>query len=168
MNKIEQEIWDYLDGNLGEDEKLLLESRIEKDPLYRSAFAELNDLNASLATLQLDEPSMGFNRNVMDKVALEPAPGFVRSLIDKRVIYGISAFFILTIGGLLLFLFTTIDWRSIAEAANSTIIIPEIDYSALMNTTLIKAFVFIDVMLGLLLFDGFLRKAVNTKKLKKI
>ncbi|MEJ7695008.1 hypothetical protein [Daejeonella sp.] len=168
MKIIEQEIWDYLDGSLSEDERISIESCIENDPLYRSIFEELSSLNDTLQTLELDHPSMSFNRNVMDKVDLEPNPGSIKSLIDKRIIYGISAFFILTIGGLLLFLFAAIDWSSVSDATNGTFTTTAINYSALSEGPFVKAFLFIDIMLGLLLLDGFLRKLVNTKKLKNI
>lgn len=168
MKIIEQEIWNYLDGSLSEDEGILIESCIENDPLYRSVFEELSSLNGSLQSLELDHPSMSFNRNVMDKVALEPVPGLVKSLIDKRIIYGISAFFILTIGGLLLFLFAAIDWSPVSGATNGTFTKTAINYSALSEGPFVNAFLFIDVFLGLLLLDGFLRKLANTKKLKNI
>src|SRR5688500_2178144 len=97
MKVIEQEIWDYLDGSLSEKKRVLIEGLIESDPIYRSVYEELSILNNELRSLELDEPSMSFNRNVMEKLVFEPVPGLIKSLIDKRIIYGISAFFILTI-----------------------------------------------------------------------
>lgn len=168
MKIIEQEIWDYLDGNLSQTERKLVELRIHSDIEYRSLFEEFKFLQDSMQALELDQPSMSFNRNVMEQVALEPAPGLIKSLIDKRIIYGISAFFILTITGLLIYLFASVDWSSFPEATKNAITLPELNYSALLDKTFIRAFLFIDIVLGMLLADGFLRKHMNSKKLKNI
>ena len=165
MKIVEQEIWDYLDGSLSEQKRILVEGQIESDPVYRSVYEELSSLNNDLGSLELDHPSMSFNRRVMEKVALEPAPGLVRSLIDKRVIYGILSFFIVTIGSLLLFLFVGIDWSPASEPTSSSFSMPEFNYSALLNSTVINTFLFMDLVLVMLFVDGFLRKRMNSKKI---
>ncbi len=167
MNKIESEIWDYLDGNLNEHEELLIKQLIENNAQYRLLFEKLEGLNTSLQQLELEEQSMGFHRNVMNQIALEHVPGSFKSLIDKRIIYTITAFFIITIGGLLLYLFTTISWSSMSDAPG-LVIVPPIDYSALSNSNFIKAFLSVDIILVMLLIDGLLRRVVNVKKLKNI
>jgi hypothetical protein len=164
MKVVEQEIWDYLDGSLSEQKRVLIEGLIESDPIYRSVYEELSSLNNDLGSLELDEPSMSFNRNLMEKIALEPSPGLIRSLIDKRIIYGISAFFILTIVCLLAVMFVTTDWSSGSEGS-SFFEMPEFNYSVLLSSTVINTFLFMDVIVAMLFIDGFLRKRMNSKKL---
>jgi len=168
MNIAEQKIWDYLDGKLSSQEKLLIEDLIETDPFYKTAFEELKSLNDDLALLELDEPSMSFNRNVMEKVAFEPVPGSIKSLIDKRIVNGISAFFLLTIVSLLLILFLVIDWSSLPRATGNQLDLLEFNYSGLWSSTVINTFFFIDVILAILFIDGFVRKRIASKKLKNI
>ena len=93
---------------------------------------------------------------------MEPVPELVRSLIDKRIIYGIAAFFLITITGLLGILFYQIDWSKSVSSGFSDFLMPEIDASKYLNSTFINIFFFADIIVGLYLFDGFLRKRIRS------
>lgn len=165
MKDIEQKIWDYLDGTCSEQERKLTAHLIENDPEYRSVYEECQSVHLNISATELDEPSMSFTRNVMEKLQMEPVPGLVRSLIDKRIIYGIAAFFLITITGLLGLLFYQIDWSQYVTSGMPNYQIPEIDISKYLNTNLIYVFFFADIIAGLYLFDGFLRKRTRSKNI---
>lgn len=159
---IEQKIWDYLDGTCSEQERKLTAHLIESDPEYRSVYEECQSVHLDISATELDEPSMSFTRNVMEKLLMEPVPGLVRSLIDKRIIYGIAAFFLITITGLLGILFYQIDWSQSVSSGFADYLMPEIDASKYLNSTFINIFFFADIIVGLYLFDGFLRKRIHS------
>ncbi|MFA6946874.1 MAG: hypothetical protein WC220_13345 [Pedobacter sp.] len=163
MNLIEQRIWDYLDGTGTDQERKLTEKLIESDPAYLLVYEECKSFNKLVSATGQDEPSMSFTRNVMDKISLEPVPGSLISMIDKRIIYGITAFFLITITALLGILFYQIDWSQSAGYNMPEFNMPAINTGKYLDNAFIHIFFFIDMIIGLYLFDGFLRKRLNSK-----
>jgi len=163
MNNLEQRIWDYLDGTGTDEEREFTKQLINSEPEFRTVFEELSAIHLSVSSLDLDEPSMSFSRNIMEKIELEPVPGSVKSLIDKRVIYGITAFFLITITALLGVLFYQIDWTQQSEIYMPDYKLPEFDTSNYVNSTTINIFFFADIVIALYLFDGFLSKRTDSK-----
>ncbi|RBQ04862.1 anti-sigma factor family protein [Pedobacter miscanthi] len=155
MNEIEQQLWDYIDGNLNGLAKKAIEEKIESDPEIKSQYEDLLNLNSVFAGLDLDEPSMSFARNVMESVALEPAPVAMKTQVDKKIIYGIGGFFMIS----LLALFGYVLY-------NSNISLPKFDLDANLNfnlnkyitPTVLYSFLFVDLVIGLVFLDQFLRK----------
>jgi len=163
MNLIEQRIWDYLDGTGTLQERELTEQLIKSDPLYRQVYDECKSFNNLLSAADQDEPSMGFTRNVMERIDMEPVPASFKSLIDKRIIFGIAAFFLFTITALLVVLFYQIDWSQTGGFEMPEFTMPSIDTAKYLNSNYINIFFFIDIIIGLYLFDGFLRKRLKSK-----
>ncbi|MDB5121419.1 MAG: hypothetical protein JWN56_2637 [Sphingobacteriales bacterium] len=161
---IEQQIWDYIDGTCSEQERYHIESLIETDPIYKAAYQELTAINNDFSLLDTDEPSMSFTRNLMDKVKLEPVPGSLKSLIDKRIIYGIAAFFLISIAALLVVVFANITWSEPGTNAFSEITLPKVNYSSYINSTVINCFYIFDLVIGLYFLDSLLSKKLNHKK----
>ena len=158
MNNLEQRIWDYLDGTGTEEEREFTKQLINSDSEFRIVYEELSAIHLSVSSLDLDEPSMSFSRNIMEKIELEPVPGSVKSLIDKRVIYGITSFFLITITALLGVLFYQIDWTQQSGMYIPEYKLPEFDTSNYVNSTTINIFFFADIVIALYLFDGFLSR----------
>lgn len=163
MNLIEQRIWDYLDGTGTLQERELTERLIKTDPVYQQVYQECKSFNSLVSAADLDEPSMGFTRNVMERINLEPVPASFKSLIDKRIIFGIAAFFLFTITALLGVLFYQIDWSQTAGFKMPELTLPTFDSSKYLSSTYINIFLFVDIIFGLYLFDGFLRKRLRAK-----
>lgn len=163
MNLIEQRIWDYLDGTGTLQERELTEQLIKSDPLYQQVYDECKSFNNLVSEVDQDEPSMGFTRNVMERINLEPAHSSLKSLIDKRIVFGIAAFFLFTITALLGVLFYQIDWSQTAGFKMPEFTMPAIDTPKYLNSTYINIFFFVDIIIGLYLFDSFLRKRMNSK-----
>ena len=158
MNIMEQQIWDYLDGNCSLEERKKIGELIIIDPVYQALYAELKGLHEEIGTMELDEPSMGFTRNVMDKVAALPVTSSARSLIDKRIIYGIAGFFLLSIVALLAMVFTQIDWTKPVSEVLPEYNAPKLDFSSYVNGPYLQIFFFADVILGLYIVDSVMRK----------
>ena len=163
MNLIEQRIWDYLDGTGTPQQRELTEQLIKSDPVYQQLYDECKSFNDLVSAADQDEPSMGFTRNVMERINLEPVPASFKSLIDKRIIFGIAAFFLFTITAFLGVLFYQIDWSQTAGFKMPELTLPTFDSSKYLSSTYINIFLFVDIIFGLYLFDGFLRKRLRAK-----
>jgi anti-sigma factor RsiW len=156
MKTIEEQIWTYIDGDCDPVEKLEIERKIASDPAYQQLYSEFMQLHALIEAEELDEPSMSFNRNVMEKVNLEIAPVALKTKVDQRIIYSIAAFFVLSTMSIVIY-----------AIASSTFTMPQFDTSALhfdvgisaaMKSLSIKSFLFLDLVLALVYLDRVLRK----------
>ncbi|MEO8794693.1 MAG: hypothetical protein ABI390_04445 [Daejeonella sp.] len=169
MNSMEERIWNYIDGTCSMQERKKIEELIESDPDYKFTYNELKASEFDFKLLDLEEPSMSFSRNVMEKVKLETAPGTFKVLVDKRIVYGIAAFFLLSIFVLLGLTFYQMDWSNTLTFTMPEYKLPELDLSKFKSGIFIKAFFFTDIVLGLYILDSFLRKhfiqnKINPKK----
>ena len=155
MKTIDEEIWSYIDGSCTDAERVHIEHMIATDEAYRMAFQELKQLNALLEADDLEEPSMAFNRNVMDAVALEIAPKKLSTKINNNIIYGIAAFFILSLVAILGY--------AIANSSPSSMDfkLPTVNLNAILNPTYLKIFLMFDVMLALVYLDRLLRRKMH-------
>lgn len=155
MNTIEQQLWDYIDGNLDESQQKAIEKKIETDAEVKTQYEELLKLNLAFEHIDLDEPSMSFTRNVMESVVLQPAPISLKTKVDKRIIYSISGFFILSILALLGFvLYNTTFTMPDFTAYFST----NLNLEKFITPTSVYVFLFIDLIIGLVFLDYMLRK----------
>ena len=155
MNTIEQQLWDYIDGNLDEPSKKAIEEKIASDAAIKSQYDDLLKFNLSFEGIDLDEPSMSFTRNVMESVALVPAPVAMKTKVDKKIIYSIGSFFVFS----LLALFGYVLY-------NSNLSMPQFDMNVnfdfnldqYITPTTVYSFLFADLVIGLIFLDQFLRK----------
>ncbi|KIA92842.1 hypothetical protein OC25_15765 [Pedobacter kyungheensis] len=158
MNTIEQQLWDYIDGTLDEAAKKALEAKIAADPEIKVQYEALLKLNSVLGTLDLDEPSMSFTRNVMESIALEPAPVALKTKVNTRIIYAIGGFFVLSLLGILGYLFYQ------TKASFTGFTMPEkfnINLDSYITPTTLYVFLFVDLVIGLIFLDQFLRRKVH-------
>jgi hypothetical protein len=158
MNTIEQQLWDYIDGTLAEAAKKAIEEKIASDPEIKSQYEDLLKLNSVLGALDLDEPSMSFTRNVMESVAAEPAPIALKTKVNSRIIYTIGGFFVLSLLGILGYVFYQ------AKASFTGFTFPEkfnINLDQYITPTTLYTFLFVDLVIGLIFLDQFLRRKVH-------
>jgi hypothetical protein len=106
---------------------------------------------------------MRFSKNVMEEVAKYRVAPPASSYVNKKIIYGIAAFFVVTIVASLIYGISLIDFSS--SSSSGSIKIPEVDYSKYqvdwthyLNSPLMYAFLFMDTIAGLLLLDRYLRR----------
>ncbi|GAA4336102.1 hypothetical protein GCM10023149_44610 [Mucilaginibacter gynuensis] len=162
MNSIEEKLWNYIDGNCTPEEQQAISLLIEQNEAYRNTYNELLVLNAEMATIELDEPPMAFTYNVLEQIRAEQAHKPLKAAIDKRIITGIAAFFLISIGVLVIYMLTQINWTSDSTGWR----IPEIkapelkapDLKNVFSGTIVQSILFVDTVLGLFLFDGWLRR----------
>lgn len=160
MQQIDEQIWSYIDGTATEEETAHVEKMLLSDQVWRSTYNELKALNELLhADLKLDQPSLRFSKNVMDQLeGLQPAPA-TKNAVNKSIIRAIAAFFMILIGGFLIYGFTLIDW-SISPSSSPSLQfqLPTFDYSKFSNSAWINLLLMIAVVMGLMLMDGYLRR----------
>jgi len=160
MNTIEQQLWDYIDGNLDESSKKAIEEKIALNAEFKSQYEDLLKLNLVFDGMDLDEPSMSFTRNVMESVAIVPAPVAMKTKVDKKIIYGIGGFFVISLLALLGYVFYNVNLE-----------MPKFDLKVNLDFNLEKyitpsaiyAFLFADLVIGLIFLDQFLRKKIAQK-----
>jgi hypothetical protein len=165
MNKMEERLWNYIDGTCSEDEQKAISILIEQDEAYRLKYGELTALNQQFSKMEMDEPSMAFTYKVIEGIRAEQAQKPLKAMIDKRIIKGIASFFIFTILILVIYVLSTvhISGTSFAIHLPDSVKLPEI--KNYFTGPVIKGFLFFDVVLGLFLFDAYLRKRSVSKQL---
>ncbi|RCH53800.1 hypothetical protein DJ568_16315 [Mucilaginibacter hurinus] len=154
MNSIEEKLWNYIDGNCTPEDQQAIARLIEHDDLYKRKYAELLSFNAEFANMELDEPSMAFTYNVMEQIRAEQAAKPLKAIVDQRIVRGIAAFFLVTISVLLLVALSTVNWSAGGAVRWE---IPQIQVPDPSNPFM-QGFLFFDLILGLYLFDAWLRR----------
>ena len=163
MNSIEETLWSYIDGNCSKAEHETITQLIKSNVAYREKYDELLAFNAEIAAMELDEPSMAFTYNVIETIRTENAMVPLKTTFNKRIITGVAAFFAITIFVLLVITVASVNWDLGTMSFNTNNIkvpagikIPEV--KSFLAGPLVQGFLFFDVVLGLFLFDYYLRK----------
>jgi hypothetical protein len=160
MNTIEEQLWEYIDGNCTPEEQLKIEAKLAVNLQYHQIYQELLKVNEELNKIDFEEPSMSFARNVMEQVALELKPVALKTKIDNRIIYSIGSLFFLSIVGVFGYAIANSDF-------SFTLQMPKINFglsvSKMITPFSLQIFIMVDVVLALLYLDSFLRKRKNSK-----
>ncbi|WP_421945658.1 anti-sigma factor family protein [Pedobacter sp.] len=160
MNLIEQQLWDYIDGNLTEAEQKDIELKIADNSDIKQQYEDLLSINNTLNELEIDAPSMSFTRNVMESVALEPAPVALRTKVDTRIVYGVSLFFLLPLLAIFGYVVST---TSFTMPNFSKYFSTNFNIQDYLTPTTVYVFIGVDVILALIFMDYLLRKNLNQK-----
>jgi hypothetical protein len=167
MNKpenIEERLWDYLDGAGNAEERLFIEQLIASNSEWKAKYQELLELQDMLShRLELNEPSMRFTRNIMEAISKHHIAPAAKTYINKRIIWGIFGFFICTIIGFLIAGLAQVHWTG-GSTTDSSLInlnkinLDKVDTSNLFNSTYATIFMMVNVVLGLVVLDMYLRR----------
>jgi len=153
MKRIEEQIWDYIDGGLSDKEQEALAKKIADDNEYATVYVEMLELHSLMASVELDEPSMSFTRNIMDKVNLETAPLVLKTRVDKRIIYSLSAVFLVAM--------VSVSWFAVAHTDFPALALPSFNITMnlqqLVSPLSLQIFFYIDILLALLYVDRLYR-----------
>ncbi len=155
-DRMEERLWNYIDGTIPPGERPGIEKLMESNLEWKAKYRELLEVSRLLQSSGLDAPSMRFTRNVMEEIAkLHIAPA-TKSYINKKIIWGISFFFIALITGFLVYGFGQMDWNA---GGTSTISenLNKVDISKFFSNTWVNVFMMINILLGLFLLDNYLR-----------
>jgi hypothetical protein len=161
--QMETKLWEYIDGQVGHDERKDIEKLIAENAQWKATYSELVQVHESLNLVELEQPSMRFTRNVMEEIArLQIAPA-TKKYIDNKIVWGIGIFFLTMIAGILIYGFAQIDWAAGSDSSSALgIDLNKVDYSKLFNSSLMNVFMMLNVVLGLFLLDRYL-----SNKMKK-
>jgi len=165
MNNLEERLWNYIDGTCSAEEQKAIDMQIAQDDAVRSKYEELLALNSEFSKMEIDEPSMAFTYNVMEGIRAEIAQKPLKAGINKRIIIGIAGFFIVSILLLLIFAISTIHLGAMSVDVKVPDNLKMPDLKSLVSAPVLKGFIFFDVVLGLFLFDAYLRRRSVSKSL---
>jgi len=159
VNDMEQRLWEYIDGFSSAAEKSIVETLIRENQQWRNLYQELLQVNSSLANMDLEQPSMRFTKNVMEEIAKFQIAPATKAYINNKVIFGIVAFFVLSIVGFLVYGMGQIDWTVTSQSQSPIgIDLSKVDYSKMFNNTVMNLFMMLNAVLGLMLLDHYFGK----------
>ncbi len=162
--EMEKLIWEYIDGHVGPEEKERITRHLAEDPEWQIKYQELKNIHALLQKEELEVPSLRFTKNVMEEIAQFHVAPATRNYINKNVIRGITAFFLIMIGGLFIYCIGQIHWvnnptGSLLPAYNLDA--GKLNWGKLLNNTYVNIFIGINIILGLILIDKFMQSRKN-------
>lgn len=160
MNTIEQQLWDYIDGNLGETDKKAIEEKIASDTEIKTQYEELLKLNLVFNEMDLDEPSLSFTRNVMESIAPEPAPVALKTKVNTKIIYAIGGFFVLSLSAIFGYILSQSKIGPVSFDLNLNF---DVKLDKYITPTALYTFLFVDLIIGLILLDQFLRRRIDER-----
>jgi hypothetical protein len=165
---MEQRLWDYIDGVSPANEKSLVEELLRTDKNWQSKYRELLDIQQMLKSAETEQPSMRFTKNVMEEIARYKIAPATRSYINKKIIYGITGFFLVILGAFMIYAFTQVNW---AEGGSTKLPVDlsrvNVDWSKYVNSTTLNIFFMLDAVIGLFLLDRYLTKRKQQVKGKQ-
>jgi len=152
---VEIRLWEYIDGF--SNEASLIEKLIAENVQWKAKYAKLLEVHHLMGDAELEQPSLRFTKNVMEEIARYQIAPATRKYINTKIIWGLAAFFITIIAGFLVYGFSQIDWA--AASSSGSIIgldLGAVDYSRMFGSSIVNAFMMVNIVLGLLLLDRFL------------
>jgi hypothetical protein len=164
MNTMEEKLWNYIDGTCSDQEKKAIDIWIAQDEVYQRKYEELLALNREFSKMEPDEPPMAFTYNVMEAIRAEHAQQPLKAGIDKRIIKGISGFFIVSILLLVVYVLSTTRVAPVNFSGHLPDSLKLPDIKNYLSKPVLEGFVFFDLVLGLFLFDAYLRKRSVSKQ----
>lgn len=163
--QIEEQLWSYIDGSATADEKVFVEKMLAAHEEWKAKYKEQMELHQLLMhETELEQPPLRFTKNVMEQIAGMQPKAATSTYINKNIVRTIAAFFIITIGALLIYSFSKINWTISNGSSNlipfdiKDLQLPKLEISRMFNNTVLYSLLMIMAVLGLMLFDGFLRR----------
>jgi hypothetical protein len=109
MNERDVLIWKYLDGQATAEEKVRVERLLKEDQSFKAAFLERRQLENKMQEEDLEQPSLRFAKNIMDKL-----PDLYRRTVEPlvrpfwiRFFFGSLALFLLAYFGMVAYTLPT-------------------------------------------------------------
>ena len=161
---VEIKLWEYIDGQVSNDEKSIIEKLIRENAEWKEKYEALLEVHHSINFLELEQPSMRFTRNVMEEIAKHHIAPATKSYINNKVIWGIGIFFLTMIAGILIYGIAQVDWSAGSDSSSAFgIDLNKVDYSRMFDSTLMNIFMMMNVVLGLFFLDRFLSNRMRSK-----
>ena len=159
IEEIEMQLWEFIDGTCTGAEKEHIAQLIANDAVWQEKFDELTALQEVIAArMELEQPSMRFSKNVMEAVSHVKIAPATKKYINYNIIKAIAAFFILAIAGTLGYAVFTANWQSTPSAPTLLPGLTKFNFTGLFDSNFFNIVIAVNVILGLLLVDIFLRR----------
>lgn len=155
--EMELQLWAYIDGILPPQEQNTIERLIAEQAAWKAKYAELLQVHQSLASMELEEPSLRFTKNVMEEIASLHIVPASKEYISKKIVWGLGGFFLTMIVGFVVYAFSQVNWSAGGDT-NSDLLekVTGADYSTVFNNSFVTVFMMLNIILGLMLFDRYL------------
>jgi len=158
----ENRIQSYIDGLCNEEESAEISKNISTIPTWKESYNSLLEIHLMLQTeMESMEPSMRFNKNVMDQIAGIKIAKPARQYLNPMIIWMIGVVMATMLVWVLGYAISLADW---SVAANSTTLkmpelkLPIVDWDALLNSKLTILFLMINTVLGLTICDKWFKR----------
>ncbi|HET6767797.1 MAG TPA: hypothetical protein VFH08_10375, partial [Chitinophagaceae bacterium] len=66
---IEQQLWSYIDGHSTSEERSSIEKLLQSNLDWKDKYHELLEIHQLMNAAELEQPSLRFTKNVMEKIA---------------------------------------------------------------------------------------------------
>jgi len=152
---IEQQLWSYIDGHSSSEERSSIGKLLQSNLEWKNKYNELLEIHQLMNAAELEQPSLRFTKNVMEKIAQYHIAPATKNYINKRIIWGIATFFITLITGFLIYGFAQIDWSAKSDS-KLPVDLSQVDFSKIFNNNFVNGFMMVNVLLGLVLLDRIL------------
>jgi hypothetical protein len=166
LNK-ETRLWEYVDGLGTPAERAEWDRVIQSDEYWRGKLQEFMELKKILGESGLEEPSMRFTRNVMEEIGKYQVAAATRNYLDKKIIWGIGGAFLVTIAGLVIYMLSRVrlmDGETPGFVNRYSDSVKSFGWIRYFNGTTLEVIMLVNIMLALLLLDGFLRNRLRSEK----
>jgi hypothetical protein len=160
---IELLIWDYIDGNLNEEERNAVDNQIKNDTRWGNDYADFLSFNSQLsATNELTDPPLRFTKNVMEQVVSEQIVHTKKVYINPYIIKGIAAIFIFTILIPVIYLIYNTNWSHTSDVSYfdslKYVDLPKLNFDDVFSGSVLNIIICVNVILVLALLDTFLSR----------
>ena len=164
QENIEQQLWSYIDGFSSAQDRTAIENSIATNLEWKNKYHELLEVHQLVSSSELEQPSMRFTKNVMEKIAQYHIAPATKNYINKKIIWGIAGFFITLIAVFVIYGFAQVNWASSDDSKLPVDLskITQVDYSRIFSNNFVNGFLMVNVLIGLVLLDS-----VLTNKRKK-
>lgn len=166
-DNIELLVWDYIDGNLSEEDTVVIATLIKNDNKWNAVYSELMCMHNELSEVtMLSEPHIRFTKNIMEQIATEQVSFAKKVYVNPKIIKGIAAIILFTICTSVVYILTNTNWSFSSGTSTFTDIvslqIPNFNFESISGGTLINGMIGANVILAIALLDTFLsRKHIN-------
>jgi len=165
QEQMEERLWDFIDGLSSPGEKSAIEELIAANLEWQRKYKELLDVHQLMNATELDAPSMRFTKNVMEEISKYQVAPATKTYINKNIIRSIGAFFLLMIGGFLIYFLGQLQWSDSGSSPQVSQYtrtlqnnLDKFNWGKIFNNTYMNIFMMINVILALVLVDMYLQR----------
>ena len=165
QENMEERLWDYIDGLSSSDEKSAISALIDANLEWQRKYKELLDVHQLIGSTELEAPSMRFTKNVMEEISRHQVAPATKTYINKNIIRSIGAFFLIMIGGFLIYFLGQLQWSDSGSSPQVSQYtqtlqnnLDKFNWGKIFNNTYMNVFMMINVILALVLVDMYLQR----------